>query len=182
MEAVLGLCEQGGAVLPPHKTFHALSAAAAAQEPAANIWIAPFSMPWSHCSQHLRVPVLHVQTSLFFFHHLHLPLHSTNWFCHSQHLGFPVWIQAGWGAEGIYSILPGGSHTSLFQFLSQTQWPGQRLPRRGRKSRSKSWLQTSGWLSGVILGKEDDRSETRAAAREFLRMISPFNKCQHTPK
>lgn len=67
MEAVLGLCEQGGAVLPPHKTFHALSAAAAAQEPAANIWIAPFSMPWSHCSQHLRVPVLHVQISLFFF-------------------------------------------------------------------------------------------------------------------
>lgn len=139
-------------------------------------------------SQCLGLTALNIWVSLLsmcsfpFFHHLHLPLHSTSCSCHSQHLGFPVWIRTAQGAEGFYSILPGGSHTSLFQSLSQTERPRQHFPRRGRESRSKSCLQTPGWLSGVILGKEDDGSETRATARELLRMISSFNKCQQTPK
>lgn len=99
----------------------------------------------------------------------------------SQHLGFPVCIWAGRGAEGIYSTLPGGSHTSLFQFLSQTERSRRHFLKRGRESRSKSCLQSPGWLSEVILGKEN-RSGTRATAREFLRMISSLNKYQHTPK
>lgn len=76
MEAVLMLSEQGGDVLPPQRLIQNILSsrcsmgpsswpAAVNQEPAANIWISPASTSWSHCSQHLGVPILNMWVSLF---------------------------------------------------------------------------------------------------------------------
>lgn len=161
------------------------SASSSSSVPVANIWISPSPTSWSHCSQHLSVPNLNMWVSLFSAcassrpQHLGLPVLNTLVFPFSAP-GFPC-PEPG-RPRGFTTLSPEDLTLHCFSFYLIPKQPRQHVPRRGRESRRKSCLQAPGWLSVVILEKEDDWSEIRATAIESLIPISPLNKPQHAPE